>query len=222
MRNINPKNSSAFTMIELVFAIIVIGILASLVLPRIERDLTQEAVDSILSDIRYTQHLALMDNMHKFNKPKWQKAFWRIGFENCANSTGIYEYIGSDKDYQGAIADNEAAVDPANGKKMIWSGTKECIDGGDNNTSGRIFITKKYGIKTVTWGDACNKSQYIGFDYLGRTHRGFAGDAITTPNYSTYLTSTCTITFTMSDDKNISISIAPETGYAQIIDQNGS
>lgn len=51
----------AFTMIELVFVIVVLGILSALAMPRIDRDLRQEAKDNILSSIRYTQHLALID-----------------------------------------------------------------------------------------------------------------------------------------------------------------
>jgi len=46
---------SAFTMIELVLVIVVLGILAALAMPRLERDLRQEAKDNLLSAIRYTQ-----------------------------------------------------------------------------------------------------------------------------------------------------------------------
>ena len=116
------SNRVAFTMLELVFVIVVLGILATLAIPRLDRDLKQEASDSILSDIRYTQHLALRDNKHEFNNPQWQRAFWRVGFENCAASSGLYEYIGTDVNYGGGIDNDEAAVDPANGEKMIWTG----------------------------------------------------------------------------------------------------
>ena len=206
-------------MIELIMVIIVLGILASLALPRLERDLSQEAADNILADIRYTQHLALVDDMHEFNDPKWQRKFWRIGFENCTDNSGIYEYIGSDTDMEGGINDSEAARDPQNGKKMIWSGA-DCSNGGDNDTSTNIFISKKYSITTVTWGDTCNASQYIGFDHLGRMHQGFTGSNI--PNYASYLTAECTITFTLSNGDTFKINIEPETGYAFIDEQTGS
>lgn len=213
-------NSTAFTMLELVFVIVVLGIIAALAMPRLDRDLKQEAADSILSDIRYTQHLALMDHKHSFKDADWQKSFWRIGFENCSGSTGLYEYIGTDINYAGGIGDDEAALDPANGKKMIWSGAV-CSDGGDSNTSDRIFITHKYGIVSFTASNGCNTStnnQYIGFDHLGRPHSGFSA----TPDYSSYLPSACTFTFTMSDGDTFAISIEPETGHAFIVGQEDS
>lgn len=219
---IHLKQKSAFTLLELVFVIVVLGILASLVLPRLNADKKQEAADAILSDIRYTQHLALLDDKHSFYRKKWQKSFWRIGFESCGNSSGIFEYIGSDMDYQGDIDNKEAATDPANGKKMNWINTETCSKGGDTLTSDRIFIKHKYGVTSVSWTGSCNQAQYIGFDHLGRPHQGFAGSGGNTPNFSTYLPDVCTIIFTMSDNDTFKISIAPETGYAHIVGQDGS
>ena len=55
----------AFTMLELVFVIVIIGILAVVAMPSFQRDTLQEAGNQIISHIRYTQHLAMMDD--KFN-----------------------------------------------------------------------------------------------------------------------------------------------------------
>lgn len=214
------SNRVAFTMLELVFVIVVLGILATLAIPRLDRDLKQEASDSILSDIRYTQHLALRDNKHEFDNPQWQRAFWRIGFDDCAVATDLYGYIGTDIDYDKIISNNEAAVDPANGEKMIWSGA-DCSDGGDNTTSDRIFITKKYGITAVdfnsTGTNSCANAQYIGFDRLGRPHQGFTES--TQPDYASYLDADCTITFTMSDGDTFAITVQSESGHAFIVGQ---
>lgn len=218
-------NRVAFTMIELVFVIVVLGILASLAMPRLDRDLKQEAEESILSDIRYTQHLALRDYKHEFDDLQWQRAFWRIGFNGCTGG-GLYEYIGSDSNYGGGIDDNESAIDPANGKKMYW-GTASCVNGGDSNTSERIFITHKYGITNATFtgsgNNSCANAQYIGFDHLGRPHQGFAGVAgSNAPDYSSYLDASCTITFTMSDGNTFAITIQPETGHTFIVGKEDS
>lgn len=219
------KHHMAFTMIELVFAIVVLGILAALAMSGFERDLKQEAADNILSDIRHTRHLAQMDFKHSFKDLQWQRSFWRIGFEDCADNSGIYEYIGTDIDYGGGIGDNEAALDPDNGKKMIWTGAN-CANGGDSNTSDRIFITHKYGVKAFSTSGGCptGGAQYIGFDHLGRLHQGFAGTGTvgSTPNYRSYIATDCNLTFTMSDNDTFSIIIKPETGHAFITGQPDS
>lgn len=218
------QNKPAFTMIELIFVIIVLGVLAALAIPRMDRDLKQQAAESILSDIRYTQHLALSDYKHSNTNINWQKSFWRVGFNGCAGG-GLYEYIGSDVSRAGGISFDEAALDPTNGKKMYW-GTAACPNGGDSNTSDRIFLTVKYGISTVVASGGCATGQYIGFDHLGRPHVGFASTAAgiigDTPTYSSYMTSTCKFRFTMSDGDTFDIDIEPETGYAHIVGQESS
>ena len=220
------KNRTAFTMLELVFVIIVLGILSSLAIPRFDRDLRQEAASNILSDIRYTQHMALVDDVTNPFKPNWQRAFWRIGFNNCEDSSGLYEYIGSDKDLEGNIDNNEAAIDPLNGKKMNWSGAK-CSDGGNNASSNRIFLTHKYNVTSLETSGGCpvEGAQYIGFDNLGRLHQGFAGSGSTTsPLFESYLDSDCNLTFHFKDNvpAPFSIIIKKETGYAYIDGQPDS
>jgi len=208
------QRQAAFTMLELVMAIIVLGVLSALAIPRMERDTKQEAADSILADIRYTQLLALADNKQRQDNPQWQRAFWRIGFGNCiAGYAGICEYIGSDADLQGGIDNNESATDPSTGLKMTQGGTI-------STTSKRVFLTKNFGITAVNFTGSCNGSQYIGFDYLGRLHQGYAASNV--PNYVSYLNATCTILFTRADGDNFTITIQPETGYAQIVGQPDS
>jgi len=212
------KHKLGFTMLELVMVIVVLGILAALALPRMERDHKQEAADHILSQIRYTQHLALNDDVHNNTNPQWQRAFWQIGFGTCAGNSGLYEYIGSDKNYGGGINNNEAAIDPTNNKIMIWTGA-DCSNGGDGTSSENIFLTKKYGVTAIDT-TACNNRAHIGFDHLGRPHQSFG--ASNTPDYASYLSAVCTLKFTLSSGETFRISIQPETGYAQIVGQNDS
>ncbi len=210
----------AFTMIELVLVIVVLGILAALAMPRLDRDLQQEAADTILSNIRYTQHLALTDDKHSFNDPAWQRAFWSISFENCSGGN-IFLGIGTDMDGEGDTDLTEAALDPTNGKPMFWQNTLSCQSGDDlSSSSENIFIGKKFGVSAVTGGGGCAGVQHIGFDHLGRPHVSFSASSV--PNYATYINNTCTFTFTMSSGPALIINIEPETGYAYISDQSGS
>lgn len=209
----------AFTMLELVFVIVALGIIAAVAMPRLDRDLKQEAADSILSDIRYTQHMAQVDFRHSFNNAAWQTSFWKITFESCAGS-GLFVGVGSDKDYQGDTNRDEAAIDPANGKPMFWLNTDSCTNGGDSTVSDRIFITNKFGITSVAGTGGCAGLKHIGFDHLGRPHVSFSSSSA--PDYTSYMSTTCTFTFTMSDGDTFAISIDPESGHASIDTQNDS
>ena len=211
---------AAFTLLELVFVIVVLGIIAALAIPRMDRDLKQEAADAILSNIRYTQHLALLDNKQKFNDHQWQREFWRIEFESCASGSGLFFAIGSDVEHDGSLNKNETALDPANGKPLFWRNTSSCSSGGDGSVSENIFITKKYGVKSVTGIGGCNNLKHIGFDHLGRPHVSFATSS--RPDNTSYMSSACTFTFTMKDNSTFAITIQPETGYAHIVGQPNS
>jgi len=218
------RNKSAFTMIELILVIVVLGILAALAMPRVDRDSRQEAADNILSAIRYTQHLALMDNKTNPNDPLWQMTLWQIRF---AQNGGEWHYVVAANNNHGANLDRiESAVDPSNGKYM-WS-NDATIDGDESPS---IFISQKYGIQNVDFtncvgqtgaaGNVAAAVRHIGFDYMGRPHRGLFG---ANNDFATVLHADCRIRFTFIDNtiNPFEILIREETGYAQIVGQNAS
>jgi prepilin-type N-terminal cleavage/methylation domain-containing protein len=199
----------AFTMIELVFVVVVLGIIAAVALPRFDSDNTQDAMDQILSDIRYTQHLALVDNVIDPTDPNWQRAFWSIRFVGCDAKTNWYYSIGSDTDHEGNIDTKEAAVDPRTGEPLIGA----CAA---TSKKSKIYITNKFGINNIVFTGGCTGVEHIGFDSFGRPHTGFTTSA--TPNYSNIMTSDCTITFTFPSGVK-QIQINKETGYAFVVGQ---
>ncbi len=217
------KNNPAFTMIELVLVIVVIGILAALAIPRFERDLRQEAADNVLAAIRYTQHLALTDDKTNPFDTQWQKTLWMIRFEHSGNDW--YYIIGSNMDHGTDIDHNESAIDPANGKYM--SSGNAVID---SDESPNIFISKKYGISSVTFNDCqgttSSSALHVAFDHLGRPFRGIIGASVTTTNtYKNYVSNKdCNITFGFADPDidSFSVIVTKETGYAYIADQPDS
>ena len=213
----------AFTMIELVFVIVVIGIIAAIALPRFESDNVQEAMDQILSDVRYTQHLALVDNVIDPTNGSWQSAFWTIQFRNTIDGSGDWAYtIASDiSDHNGNFSKTEAAVDPRDGR-LIYGNT----DNSDTDVSKKVFLTDRFGITNVNFNTSCNvqtgstgtnNSQHIGFDSFGRPHKGHLGS--TSPNYSSIMQGNCTIIFTFSGGETAQITINKETGYAFVVGQ---
>lgn len=204
------KHRNAFTMIELVFVIVVLGILAALALPRMDRDLRQEAKDNILAAIRYTQHLAINDNKTDPSDNTWQKELWQIRFatSNITNRAFFYT-ISSDTDQDGAVDPEETAIDPANGKYMYNANADPDID---PDESPNIFIGKKYGIDEIEFDEGCEDIQHIAFDHLGRPHTGIGGAS---NDYSKYMTTDCTIEFGFVDTSitPLTVTIATETGH---------
>ena len=208
--------NSAFTMIELVMVIVVIGILAVLAIPRMDRDLREEAVTNILGAIRYTQHLALIDDKHIFDNANWQRRFWQISFSQCGVSGKFFYTIGSDENMDGAVSKDETALDGATTLPFYWDKTQLCDKGGDGTVSSDIFLSKKYGINSVTFSDGCAGVDNIGFDKLGRPQVNFQGSSA--PDLSSYMSSDCKITFGFADSaiNPFTIIITKETGYAYL------
>jgi prepilin-type N-terminal cleavage/methylation domain-containing protein len=219
----------AFTMIELIVVIVVIAILAASAIPRFKRDTRVEAINHMLTMIRYTQNLALHDNKHDSNNTAWQTSFWRFNLNNCSNKSGIYYQIGTDTNYNGAIANEESAIDPSNGKFTTWFGAKPCPDIesiDDNSISPNIFINQKYGIKKVTFNGCricvdqnCNRTssaKHIGFDNFGRPIKSYLGNI--EPNYNGHVVGDCKIKFEFIDDSiaPFRIIIPKETGFAYL------
>jgi len=213
-------------MIELVFVIVVLGILASLAMGRMERDLRQEAASTILSHIRLAQQLAISDNKHRSdNDIKWQRAYWQFGFRACG--TSIAYRVGSDTSLGGnginGIGITEAAIDPIDGKYLR---TASCSENATDESSS-VLITKKYGILNsgVAQSGGC-PSRSISFDYLGRPH---TNATYNNPDFAHIMARDCTFTFTMQTDQDsiggndtFSIIIKAETGHAFIVGQENS
>jgi len=211
-------------MIELVFVIIVLGILASLAMGRMERDLKQEASETILSHIRLAQQLALSDNKHRSdNDAKWQRAYWRFQFSNCSFTGDVKPIyaVGSGKLENGELTKIRSAINPINGKYLFGSCT-ESSNGKD--VSKDVFAGQHFGVKNFQL-KKCTTPQYtgqnFGFDYLGRLHVGidtYGGTA----DFNRVATRDCNLTVTMSNDDTFSIIIENETGHAYIEGEDNS
>ena len=222
------RDKKAFTMVELIIVIITLAILATYSIPRIKRDTRSEAINHILTMIRYTQNLALHDDMHLKNNSNWQKRFWSFEIKKCANSTGLYYAIGTDNDMQGAIDKEESAIDPSNSKYTFWYGLKACpkntTDALSDEVSPNIFITQKYGIKEVNFKNCAiykdkkttSSNKRIGFDNFGRYYKSYSSNS--TPNNSGIGVGNCKIEFKFIDNSinPFTILVSKESGFAYL------
>ncbi len=223
---------NAFSIIELIFVIVVLGILSSLAMDRMDRDLKQEASETILSHIRLAQQLALNDNKHRIdNNRLWQRAYWRFEYGKCRNTTNLddataeyYYRVGSAVTLDTGFNKNESAINPIDGKYLY---TMNKCDDLQKDESPTVLLSKKFGINRIQKYGGCSSVQHIAFDHFGRPHHQIASYA--TADFSKIMIKDCRIKFEMSTDVNndgeinsddsFTIIIKAETGYAYIFEE---
>ena len=173
----------AFTMIELVIVIVVIGIIAMVTIPKYDQNRVLIAAQQIASHIRYTQHLAMIDNKTNLiaksaprpatdpNGDQWWRERWTIAFTQNTNGTNTkWGYsIYSDSSRNGNLnSPNEVAPDPQNPNRLLTASNMVAIPA--NRINNKLNIGRTYGIKNVTFSGGCaqNGNQAISFDEKGR------------------------------------------------------
>ena len=196
-------------MLELVFVIVVIGIISALVIPRLDRDNIFEATDQILNHIKYTQHLAMTQDVYNDTTQNWFLARWEIEFYGC----GGYSIHSNSNLTVGApnAANNEAAFDPQTGKRL-WSPANCAMPmaAGDYE---RMNLAGYFGIAGLAFNAGCG-GQSISFDNLGRPYNANVINGLMKAN--------CQITVTDTSGNTEIIRIHPETGYACMLDNAGA
>ena len=205
----------AFTMLELIFVIIIVGILTAVILPRMDRDTIYEAAEQVLGHIKYTQHLAMVNDVYRDNVANWHFARWHINFMETVNCGLIYR-IGSNRDLvssSGSLTEDfsvtEAARDPLS-NKPLYSDAINCNK--DKPWHDDILLTSKYSITNNDFNITCSTGKTIAFDHLGRPYFGFTQNDPT----AKLLKSDCNITMQDGNGNQAIITITPETGYSYI------
>jgi type II secretory pathway pseudopilin PulG len=204
---------TAFSMVELIFVIIVVGILAVLAMPNFERPMLAEGVEKMAAQIRYTQHLAMNEDQYDASDPKWREENWQYWFR-IFNDKFYYE-IFSDRDGEGYSDADEEAKDPQNPSLTLGNG----VAGVGLPINKDLHMTEKYGITaTDVLSGNCNMGQgfRVAFDSLGRPYANVTYD-LNDP-YNNIFTVPCVIRVTHGDSgKTADISIAPITGHVSVV-----
>ena len=211
-------------MLELVFVVVVIGILAAVILPSTKTNPVQDAAIQVLSHIRYTQHLAMVDDKFDTSDANWYKNRWQIFFAQPVASDNLWAYsIFSDS--SGGSTGNpdisELAVNPLDRNKLLTGGYSAVPYATDARVTKEMNLGHKYSITSVDFSANCkDNSLRIAFDHMGRPlYDGphLLDDAYHDGAVSRLVTSDCNITITDGSETAV-ITIKPETGYAYIND----
>ncbi|WP_041960013.1 pilus assembly FimT family protein [Sulfurospirillum arsenophilum] len=217
----------AFTMLELVFVIMIVGILSYFVSSSFQRNPLREAADQVVSHIRYTQHLAMQDDTFASNDSAWYRKRWQVRFSTAGGvqSYAIMSDINSDGNPNASVGGIiEVAKDPLNPiQYLIGTPTTSFF----NNTkpefmNKKLDLTSTYGVTriTVAGGGTGSTANRILFDSMGRPYRGdtnaLNGGVIASPSDRIAMTP-ITVTLIDSNLNTMVITIEPETGYTHIL-----
>lgn len=233
----------AFTILELIFVIIVIGIISAIALPKLQKNELAKVAIQVIEHIRYTQHLAMVDDKFDSTTPivsgieqgNWFNKRWRIVFGSNAGTNNMWSYsIFDDRigNSTGNVDANEVAINPLNiNKKLTGGATGTGIHTGDVDATQEMNIGNEYGVLDVDFSASCRTSSLaktIAFDHLGRPLRGALSDYLSAYDSAVIanllITSQCVIDIcnvsdctSANSDEKISIAIEPETGYVHLL-----
>jgi prepilin-type N-terminal cleavage/methylation domain-containing protein len=238
---ISYSYKKALTLIELIFVIIIIGILSAVLAPRFNRPTLTEATHQLISHIRYTQHLAMVDDKFDPREEFWYRGRWQIFFAKTKGSDEEWAYtIFADKrgtkGFTGFPDVKEIAKNPQNSTTQYLTGgytwgnipyknkiTKEI----DKRVTKSMNLGHHYGIKKVEFKGGCRaRGLRISFDNIGRplyANSKYLTSQYKANNKNRLIKQTCQILLCLDDPcindtkRSQTIIIEPETGYAHTL-----
>lgn len=221
---------TAFTLLELIFIIVIIGIVGITASSSFRKDTLVPATMQVLDHIRYTQQLALnqdiftpapafslysdVDRKRKDSK-QWFKKWWQMQIHEADDDYTIY----SDAPTSASTTNNYDAL-ATSGVDLIATDpqTRELIAGKSTHVPSNYLkianLQDEY--QTSISFSGCGTKRRIAFDNLGRPHCTKSIDDSSDYPYSEILKAPAKITLTTSNGESSAICITPITGYAYI------
>ena len=226
----------AFTILELIMVILIVGIISVIIAPNFQGNSLRYAADQIVGHIRYTQHLAMMDNKFSVTNAQWFKQRWQIRFSKTVGSDNEWSYTiyndSAANTSDGFPNISEMAKNPINPTVQYLSGgySAGSIKYSSSKATKELNIGHEYGIKGVGFSNDCNVAtggEIIAFDNLGRPLSGNMSNLdkeYKNGAKNMLLKKQCQIELCLGhacknsfDSEKLKIAIEPETGYVHIL-----
>ncbi len=199
----------SFSLLELIFAIVLISIVISQLIPKNNFSKLNLAADKIILYLKYTRYIAMIDNKYNINDDMWYKERWTLKFQKCSkNVGGLYYIVFSDKNHKGSPNKTECLKDPITNKYLYSH--YDCEAGKDE--SKYILLTKEFGVTNIEI--SCNSTSTIGQISFGNDGKVYSRLGTIPDDISKYeIKDTCYINMYDEQENKITIVIEPETGY---------
>ncbi|RXI25771.1 pilus assembly FimT family protein [Aliarcobacter trophiarum] len=197
-----------FLLIELVFVIVILGILYTMFTPKMPNHKLEEVTNRVLIYLNYTRYKALVDDKFEKDVAEWFKRRWTMKFMRCRSDKGggIYFTIYSETNDKGHTGQKESLKDPLT-NRYIYS-SNHCNKNIENSP---FVLLKNYGIEDVQI--SCNTTDSLGQISFGVDGRVYT--KLTSENIE--LKKPCTIRFISTTKEFRDIKIYPKTGYIERI-----
>ena len=211
----------AFTIIELIFVLVVGAILTTVAISKLNprsNDLDL-AADQLMTHLRYTQHLAVMDDRYNSNKGTnvWYKTRWQVYFQGITEKQEMQYTVFKDI-FSGGNPNSihEVARNPLDPNLLLACDLSGYPKEGTNPTAG-LCLQNEYGIVDIKLDkfnpSSGNPPTRIAFDELGRPIIGSQNSQNSAYQKIRQLSARAKITLVHSSGESASICIEPETGY---------
>ncbi|PRM88267.1 hypothetical protein CJ671_09010 [Aliarcobacter cryaerophilus] len=200
-----------FLILELVFVIVILGILYTVFTPKLPNYKLDEVINRVLIYLNYVRYKALVDDKFEMFEPEannWYKGRWTLKFMRCREDEGggIYFNIYSENNDKGHSGQNESLKDPLTNKYIFTS--NYCKKNPENSP---FVLLKNYNIEDVQI--SCNTTTSLGQISFGVDGKIYT--QLTTENLE--LKKPCTIRFISKTKEFKDIIIYPKTGYIEKI-----
>ena len=200
----------SFSLLELIFAMVLISIATSQFIPKKNLSKLNLAANKIILYLKYTRYIAMIDNKYDINDEMWFKERWTLKFQKCSQSIGgLYYVIFSDINHKGSPnKKTECLKDPISNKYLYSNYDCEA----SKDESKYILLTKEFGVTNIDI--SCNTTSTIGQISFGNDGKIYSRLGTNPENVDKYeIKDTCYINMYDIQENKITIAIEPVTGY---------
>jgi type II secretory pathway pseudopilin PulG len=207
------KNKKSFSLIEIIFTIVLISVLFSYIVPKNGISKIKIAKQQLITHLKYTRYIAMLDNKYNINDIYWHKKLWNIKFLNCNESNGgIYYVIYSNEinPSKWYISKDETLIDPFT-NNYIYS-TSKCEQDSLYDKSKYVLLSSYYGIDKILI--SCNDTSSLGQIYFDNNGSGYSYINNNYDYFKEYMiTDNCIIKLYDKNNNEENITIEGNTGY---------